>query len=131
MIVIRWTPPFDLDISGAAVELREVMSAISSVASGQRPGIDIDADSSADARPYSKCLLRLTVNGNNGPTKVSVADDSVSVIGSAHHLKVFASYFNMPEDSPRSPVHYHHHFEYFEGDDRMTPDSIPLVISVA
>ena len=131
MIVIRWTQPFELEISAHPVELRGVMTQIRAVASGQMPRTVVAADQAADARPYSRCLQRLTVNNGAGPTKVSVEGDAVEVTGSACHLAMFASYFDLADESPVSPIRYHHHFEYFEGDDRMVPDSVPLVISVA
>jgi hypothetical protein len=126
MPIIRWKPPSDLDISASPAELRTVMAQISAFLLGKVERIEVVADSAADPQPYAQCLDLLIVDRDIGPTKVSVEGKVVRVTGSERCLEVFASYFNFNDGSPAK---HHVHFEYFEGNEWIAKDSIPLVVS--
>jgi hypothetical protein len=127
MLVIRWTPPLDLCFSAAPLELRTVMAQIRAVATGKADSVAIQTDSTADSRPYLRCLELFTVERGRGPTKVSVEGTAVNVAGSGGHLEVFASYFDFADDHPSG---FHTHFEYFDGNAWIAADSISLVVMV-
>jgi hypothetical protein len=87
----------------------------------------IQCDASADPQPYSQCLTLLRVQLSEGPTKISVDGTEVNVSGSEQHLEMFASYFEFGDECPSG---IHHHFEYFESNGWIAPDSVPLVVMV-
>jgi hypothetical protein len=56
-----------------------------------------------------------------------LAGDRVEVTGSVPMMRTFASYFRFHASASRGT---HHHHEWFDGNDYIAPDSMPLVISV-
>lgn len=127
MIVIRWTAPSELDVSGSPSELRAVKTRILDFAAGAEAHTLIHADSDADPAPYSKSLEILRVAKGVGPTRISVDGTVMNVTGSQKHLEVFAKNFDFSDDSPsRNHVHY----EFYAGNQWIAPDSVPLVVSV-
>ena len=127
MLVIRWSPPNELDISASAIELREVALAVQSIAHGHVEGRSFIADQTVDAAPYEACLKGLTIRRGTGPVRVSVESAEVKVLGSPGTLAAFSSFFDFPDDAPFGS---HSHHEWFEGNDFVAKDSVPLVVSV-
>lgn len=127
MLAIRWTAPVHLCISSDPAEFQTVMAQIRAVASGKIKTSMMQCDSFADARPYSHCLALLKVQLSGGPTKLSVEGTVLHVSGAGRHLEVLASYFEFDD---RCPSGSHNHFEYYDGNEFIAPDSVPLVVMV-
>jgi hypothetical protein len=127
MIVIRWSPPSELDISAPPFELRAVRVHVLDVASGRAERAVVAADTAADAHPYARCLRSLAVSRGVGPARVAVDGETVTVTGSEDSLSAFASYFDFHDDAA---VGRHNHFEHYADNKWIAADSIPLVISV-
>ena len=63
-----------------------------------------------------------------GPTRIEATADGVMVVeGGTAALRVFAAHFDFHDDTPDG---HHCHYEYLDGDDRIDPASVPLVIRV-
>ena len=89
----------------------------------------VESTPEVEATPYERTLSRLVVAQTNGPTKVSLLpDNALLVAGAGENLTCFASFL---EFSPHSTPGDHHHYEYFDGNTSISPDSLPLIISRA
>jgi hypothetical protein len=128
MIEIRYSAPYDLDISGTVDELQMVRREILEFIQSDACEIAFDADSAINPVPYKHALSRLIILKEQGPTKVSLADGrEMRVEGSPACLDVFAAFFNFESSAGKGS---HYHYEYYEGHECIAPDSIPLVISM-
>jgi hypothetical protein len=128
MIEIRYSAPNELDISGTVDELQFMRREILDLIQSDAPQIAFEADSAIDAAPYNSALPKLIIRKGQSPTKVSLTNErEVHVEGSPDCLETFASFFDFELNAGKG-VHSHH--EYYEGNEWIAPDSIPLVISV-
>jgi len=128
MIEIRYSAPYDLDISGTVDELQLVRREILDLIHSDASQIVFDADSVIDPAPYTSALSTLIIRKGQSPTKVALRNEKeIHVEGSPDCLEAFASFFDF-ELSVRKGAHSHH--EYYEGNEWIAPDSIPLVIGV-
>ena len=117
-----------IDLAGTPAELRGVGRRINHFLGSPAPTDAIAADLAADPTPYDRALRELVVQKGEGPTRVRVtADGAMAVEGGPAALEVFAAHFAFRDDTPSG---HHCHFEYFDGDDRIDPTSVPLVIRV-
>lgn len=128
MLEIRYSAPHNLEISGTVGELqmarREILDLIESGAAR----ITFAADSSIDPLPYDSALTKMVVVKGHSPTKVSLKnEEELHVEGSPDCLGAFASFFDF---KPNVGKGVHSHYEYYEGNEWIAPDSIPLVIGV-
>ena len=125
-MVIRATAT-ELDLSGTPAELRLVAQSLAELCHGR--SLTLAADLTADAAPYDRLLAVFEVTASDGPVRVTVAGEALRATGSPEFLrKQFASFFRFREDAPRG-AHTHH--EWYEGNECIAADSMPLVISVA
>ena len=128
MIEIRYSPPNELDISGTADELQTVRREILNLIESNLEQISFAADLSVAPSPYESALVKLVVVKGECPTKISLTDEKeIQVEGTADCLEGFASFFDFKPDVGKGA---HSHFEYYDGNEWVAPDSIPLVISV-
>jgi hypothetical protein len=114
-----------LDICGSPAELNAIADAIERLAAGA--DLPIDADAAADPSPYNRCLVALEVRTTDGPVRVALSDDRVVVTGSVPMMRTFASCFRFDASAARGT---HNHHEWFDGNEYIAQDSVPLVISV-
>jgi hypothetical protein len=114
-----------LDISGSPAELNAVADAIERMAAGAE--LSIDADATADPRPYDRCLVALEARTTDGPVRVALLDNRAVVTGSVAMMRTFASYFRFDANASHGT---HHHHEWFDGNECIAQDSAPLVVSV-
>ena len=128
MIEIRYTAPDELDISGTVAELQEVRRAILNFIESDSELISFATDSSIEPSPYDSALAELVIVKAQCPTKVSVKNEKeVHVEGPLDCLEAFASFMDFKPDAGRGT---HSHYEYYEGEEGIAADSIPLVINV-
>jgi hypothetical protein len=127
MIELRYTPPNGLDITGTVPELGAVRSVVLEAAKSTAAHFEINADASIDPSPFDATLSRLVVETGTGPTKVSVTNDAIHIVGSPSCLETLASFLNFKPDAQKGD---HAHYEYYEGNQWIAPDSVPLVFSL-
>src|SRR2546423_8498146 len=93
MIEIRYTAPFDLDISGTVAELQAVRRTILNLIESDLDQVSFAADSSVEPSPYDSALAKLVVVKGQCPPKASVKNEKeVHVEGAAYCLEAFASF---------------------------------------
>ena len=128
MLEIRYSAPYDLDISGTVDELQLVRREILALLKSDATRISFEADSAIEPSPYNVALSKLVVEKGQCPTKVSLRNEKeIHVEGSPYCLEGFASFFDFKPDAGKGA---HSHYEYYEGNEWVAPDSIPLVIGV-
>jgi hypothetical protein len=125
---ISYSKPDEIDVSGPAQELALTSQKISNLLRSRSRVLEIEAEINFDPSPYSEILRRMTIIRAEGPTRITVVDDeSLKVDGSDENLKRFASFFDFDLDAG---VGDHSHYEYYEGNEYIASDSVPIVISV-
>jgi len=128
MIEIRYTSPYDLDISGSPDELQLVRQRILDLRKSGALQVIVKADGAIDPSPYDLAIPRLVLLKGRGPTRISNKDaEEIQIEGSPENLEKLASYFDFEVGASKGD---HLHYEYFEGIDSIAEDSIPLVVSV-
>lgn len=128
MIEIRYSAPNEIDISGTVDELQFVRREILKLAQSDSSQIAFEADAAIDPAPYDSALSSLIIIKGQCPTKVSLQNEKeIQVEGLPSCLEAFASFF---DNEPEAAKGNHAHYEYYEGNRWIAPDSIPLVISV-
>lgn len=123
MICIRFAPSEGCDVSGTPAELRAVAEAVSSLSGSA----SFAADTSQPPTPYPFSLSTLVVRVGSGPVCASVHGGVLSVTAAPKFLVPFASFFRFEDTAPEG---YHSHHQYFPGNTYISPESVPLVISV-
>ena len=115
-------------ISGTWKELQSVSVQLEALASGVATHTVIRAvpfsERSSSENPLEAIVGRVTA----GPTKVSVANGMLEIVGSAESFHRLASFFYFDE-AHTAGAHTHH--EYCEGNDFIDPQSMPLCISLS
>lgn len=126
MIRISYTAPDEIelagiksDFEGLRAELRACLSASAEVAS-------IPADLDFAPAPYEARLATIEFVRGSGRNTISVDGDILRVSGSYENLALFGSWL----DFERATAPQHFHYEYYEGNQWVAPDSLPLVISL-
>jgi hypothetical protein len=114
-----------LDISGTPAELRAIADQIAAMSAGE---LSFAATPVPDPRPYARSLAELTVRVTDGPVRVSIDGETVLATGSAPMLGGFTSFLRFHPDA-RPGTHSHH--EWFDGNQYIRSDSIPLVVRIA
>ena len=121
MLIIRYTPPIDLDLEGTSADLKAIVRAISKM-TPDSPPVVLRADPRHDGSSYDRCLSTLEICVADRPARVSVTGEAMVVEGSLESLRRFASFCTIGAGN-------HAHYEYCSGNDLIAQDSIPLVIS--
>lgn len=126
MIEIRFSKG-EIDLQGTPSELRGVRQAILDFLTNDPPMVHLAASVNVDSTPYQCHLESLIIRKGYGPVRITVAGKSLEAEGESEMLKTFAEWFNFTDNGPDR---YHCHFEYYEGNSCIAPESVPLVISV-
>jgi hypothetical protein len=88
----------------------------------------LDAETDFDPSPYDSALSQIIVVQAEGPVQVSVnAGRQIQVEGSKQNLEAFSSFFDFP---PNAESGRHSHYEYYEGNEWIAAESVPIVVSV-
>jgi hypothetical protein len=128
MLEIRYSAPYELDISGTIDELQMVRRKILDLIESDAARISFEADSMIEPSPYDTALSRLVVVKGQCPTRVSLKnEEELHIDGSLDWLEAFTSFFDF---KPNVGKGLHSHYEYYEGNEWIAPDSMPLVIGV-
>jgi hypothetical protein len=130
MIQISYSPPNHLEISGnpdALQTLQRILLDLAATRAGKI--VEISVDAAFDPAPYERALAKMVIRVGRGPTNITLQGDAgVYVEGSPDNLERLASFFDFALDAGEGQ---HQHYEYFEGNEYIAPDAIPLVIHLA
>ena len=128
MLEIRFSKPKELEVSGTVDELQSVRNQILALVENDIAQIAFECDGSINSMPYDSVLSKFIVRKSQLPTKVSLENSNeLCVEGLPHCLEAFASFLDFEANSKSGR---HSHYEYYEGNQWISPDSMPLVISV-
>jgi hypothetical protein len=111
MLEIRYSAPYDLDISGTVAELQMVRRAILDLIESDAAQISFTADSTIEPSPYDSLLSKLVIVKGNSPTKISLKNEKgVQAEGTPYCLEAFAAFFDFkPEAGRGTHSHYFSH----------------------
>lgn len=128
MLEIRYSAPYSLDFSGTVDELQMVRREVLDLIASDSTRISFQANDAIEPAPYNSALSKLVIVKGQCPTRVSLEQETeIHVEGLPYCLEAFASFFDFKTDYVKGA---HSHYEYYEGNEWIAPDSIPLVISV-
>jgi hypothetical protein len=125
---VRFAEDQGIELEGTAAELQSLYEAVSMYVRGGAGPIIVEADTSFDPAPYAAALPRLVITRVGGPARVSVHSGEMHIEGSEDALDAFASFLMFGDEATLGS---HSHFEYYEGNPIIAPESEPLVITVA
>lgn len=128
MLEIRYSNLNEVDISGKVNDLQEVRQIIINLAEGDHCTVALFADPAIEPAPYDSVIQKMLLMKGDGPTKISLLNEkTVRIEGLPENLKRLASFFDFDWGAAAGQ---HLHYEYYEGNEWIAADSIPLVISV-
>lgn len=128
MLEIRYSGVQEVDLAGSRIELEELRNAVLGLTTGELSEVWFEADGTTDPKPWDSVGRALNIRRGGEAVLVSISHDStVAIEASEENLDNFASFLYFDETAESGS---HSHFEFYEGNDYITPDSIPLVISL-
>lgn len=122
-MIISFSPPNDLELAGSSEELAAISDRVERLQPGEH--LVVACSTAGDPSPYASHLRQLRIEVAHGPVAVSVRDEVLNISGSLLTIQAFASFLVFHGEQPGM----HNHFEYFEGNEFISPTSIPLVIA--
>jgi hypothetical protein len=126
-VAIRFGNSGEIDISGSIIALRQISQAILDLMNDRDRVSCIVEATEIDPYPYDGCLGSILLKQSNTLAKVSLVEDYLQIEGNSSSLDLLASWFDFPD---RTGTGYHCHFEYYEDNPFIDPDSRPLIITV-
>jgi hypothetical protein len=115
----------EVEISGTRDDMRALRECILEVSSGRQAMASVEAATPRDPRPYDVALAGMDVRLVGGGVVARVCRERLQVEGGAEELRGLASFFTFGRDAKPGD---HAHYEYYEGNQWIRPDSVPLVI---
>jgi hypothetical protein len=126
MLEIRYSAPCSLELAASVKELRNLRQDILELVGSDAKEKTFAADPSIRPATFDAALSTLIIAKSDGPTRVSLrGEGAVLIEGSLNCLEAFASFFDFEPDAEKAT---HRHFEYYESNEWIAPDSLPLVI---
>jgi hypothetical protein len=128
MIEIRYSPNSGVNIAGPSEELLDIKKSILGLAEVDAGEIEFFGDSTGNPAPYDRWLQRLIISAGSGPIIALVSTNQEFIItANSECLRVLASFFSVPEGA--APA-WHTHLESYPGNQWMSENSEPTVISL-
>jgi len=127
-MIVLYISDSGLEVSGTVDELLTVRQTIIDLAEGDHCTVSLETNHGVDPFPYSSVAQKLLFIKKQCPTKVSLlSKKTVLIEGSPENLKQLASFVDF---EPEASSGRHAHYEYYDGNEWIASDSIPLVISI-
>lgn len=131
MIEIRYSTKSEkmnemADISGSWKDFKVLRQNILKFLKSDQNSIHFDIYKNINSEGWDFILERLEINQSGGTNKVSVFENkTLKVEGSNENLEIFAAWLEFDENNASG---YHSHYEYFEGNEYIDSESMPLII---
>jgi hypothetical protein len=114
------------DIAGSWKNFEILRQTILKFLESDKENICFAADKNIEG--WDLVLDGLEISQNGKSVRVSVAENKILKIkGSKENLEIFAAWLEFDENHSSG---YHSHYEYFEGNEHINSESIPLIIRV-
>jgi hypothetical protein len=128
MIEIRFSEGQDIELSGTLAELEELREVVLELLDGELSEVRVEADQMIDPAPWDSIGYGTIIRRAGDAARISIDSASRLIIeASGENLDNFASFLSFDETTDSGS---HSHFEYYDGNDFIEPDSIPLILSV-
>lgn len=116
------------DISGSWKDFGILQQDILKYLESSKKNIFIKVNNNANPEGWDVVLKGLEIIKDDDSVKVSVLENQILTIkGSNRNLEIFADWLGFEENTASG---YHSHYEYFEGNEYINSNSIPLVIRI-
>ncbi len=116
------------DMSGSWKDYEILYQHILMFLESDKESILINVDKNADSKGWNFVLESLEISQNGESVKVSVTENKILKIkGSKGKLEIFAAWLKFDENHSNG---FHSHYEYFEGNEYINSESIPLIIGI-
>ena len=116
------------DISGSLNDFEILRQEILKFIDSGEEKISIDVNKNANSEGWDYVLKVLELNQKGESVEVSVMNNEILTIkGSKNNLEILTSWLEFDEDTSSG---YHSHYEYFEGNEYINSESIPLIIRI-
>ncbi len=128
MIEIRYSLDEAIEISGCREELELLSQEILKYLRTGSEYVFVTGESAINAEPWDSVARGLEIIQNGKAVKISISEDnSIHIEGSKENLEKFLSFLVFDEDAASGS---HSHYEYYEGNEYVHPDSFPLIIGI-
>lgn len=130
MMEVQYSLNEAIDILGTRKDIEEFRQEILKFLKTDLEKIHIEIEKDISFKPWDFVASDLQIIQNDGPVKVSIAEEKVIKIeGSKENLEKFTSFLEFDENAVSG---HHSHFEYYdyEGNVYIHPDSFPLIIGI-
>ena len=116
----------ELEISGSRTDLNDLSQSILNMLDSKTNILSVLVNTKFDPTPYDRLVGKLILSQESSAVKVFLLDENtLKISGSNLNLHIFASNLNFVAMDGN-----HIHYEYYEGNDYINSDAIPLVISM-
>jgi hypothetical protein len=116
-----------VDITGTPDEIRSIHERVLEVSAGRPAKLIVEASTARDPSPWDAALQSMEIRLGDGAVHARVLEGSLIVEGGAEELRGFASFFVFPDDAKPGD---HAHYEYYDGNRWIRPESAALIITV-
>lgn len=127
MIEIRYSDAREIDLSGIWKNIEELRQEILRFIQSDSKKLSIKTETKINPEPWDSAAkgLEMVIQGER--IKISIADNVLLIEGSKENLEKFSSFLAFDNDAVSG---IHTHFEYYDGNELIASDSIPLVIGI-
>jgi hypothetical protein len=128
MMEIRYSPNSGANIAGPSEEALAIKERILGLAKVGVGRIELSGNSTGSPAPYDRWLKRLIISAGNGPTiALAGANREFNITANPECLRVLASFFSVREGAQPA---WHTHVQFYPGNQWISEDSEPTVISL-
>jgi hypothetical protein len=128
MIEVRYSLNEAIDILGTKKDVEAFKQEVLKFLKTDSERIQIDVKKDIKSEPWDFVAGNLEVIQNENPVRVLITKGKVIKIeGSKENLEKFTSLLEFDENATSGS---HSHYEYYEGNEYIHPESFPLIIGI-
>lgn len=128
MIEICYSKNGEIDVSGYWKELEQLRQQVLTFTKSNLKEVFIETNENIIQSPWDFAAKGLKIVRCGDAVRISISKDNVLLIeGSDENLEGFASFLYFDKNASSG---FHSHYEYYDGNKWIEPDSIPLIISL-
>ena len=128
MLEVRYSTGEAIDISGSWEDVESFRQEILRFLKTDSEKIQIEIEKNINSEPWNYIAKNLEIVQNDLPVEISISTDRVIKIkGSKANLEKFTSFLIFDEKAVSGS---HSHYEYYEGNEWISPESFPLIIEI-
>ena len=128
MIEIRYSLDEAIDVLGTRKDVEVFRQEVLNFLKTDLEKVHIEIEKEVNSEPWESVAKGLEIIQNDKPVKVSISDEEIIKIeGSKDNLEKLTSFLEFDKNAVSGS---HSHYEFYEGNEWITADSIPLIIGI-